>query len=108
MKFVLMALWVGNQIRNAITLRSVKNNILTMIIIKTYKFYFDFQEDAYKKIYLHAKDIAIDEESVTVKLLDGSKTFEVVGHEYGFERDFYVIHLKEDLPLDVDLTLDIR
>jgi hypothetical protein len=76
-------------------------------MLETMKFDVDIQE-TYKKIYLHAKDIAIDEDSVTVKLKDESKSFEVVGHEFGFERDFYVIHLSEALPTGVELTLDIR
>ncbi len=43
------------------------------------------------KIYMHSKEIAIDEESVT---LAGNT---IIGHEYDLEREFYVIHLENAL-----------
>jgi len=63
-------------------------------------------DNIYKKIYLHAKDIAIDESSVVVKTQAG-ESFTVKGHEYGFERDFYVIHLDKDMPVGESFTLEM-
>ena len=42
------------------------------------------------KIHLHAKQMIIDEDSVTIE-----PKVDIVGHEYDLDREFYVIHLKE-------------
>lgn len=65
-------------------------------------------EDIFTKIFLHAKDIAINEATVTVKTVKEKTVIPVKGHEYDFERDFYIVHLKQQMPLDEDLVLEIR
>jgi len=57
---------------------------------------------------LHAKNILIQEGSVEVKSnKEGSTRLSITGHEYGFERDFYVIHLGEDLPTNEEMVVTI-
>jgi aminopeptidase N len=76
---------------------------LTFTVISDNAWYGD---DIYTKIYLHAKDIAIDESSVVVKNQAG-EALRVKGHEYGFERDFYVIHLGQDMQVGETYTLEM-
>ena len=45
-------------------------------------------------ISLHAKEIEIVEESVSVTKAEGS-ALHVTGHEYDVDRSFYVIHLAQ-------------
>ena len=45
-------------------------------------------------ISLHAKEIEITEESVSVTKAEGS-ALHVTGHEYDVDRSFYVIHLAQ-------------
>lgn len=54
------------------------------------------------KIFLHSKQIIIDEESVIVKETNTDKSLAVKGHEYDIDREFYVIHLAEDLKSQQD------
>ena len=62
-----------------------------------------------RRIFLHAKNILIYEGNVGVYLKDDPKVkFPVIGHEYGFERDFYVIRLEQDLPIGKELVVTIR
>jgi len=55
------------------------------------------------KIYLNAKNILIDEASVRVEV-NGEQAV-VAGHEYDLDRERYVLHLEEDMPEDVDISL---
>ncbi len=50
----------------------------------------------HSRIYFHAREIAVDEESVSVSNILISD-LEVAGHEYDLERDFYVIHMASPL-----------
>ena len=69
-------------------------------------------ESLRKKIYLHSKEIQIDESSVAVKMQsveDGY--FNVSGHEYDREREFYIVHLEDELDAtpfmnDYDLSMN--
>ena len=54
------------------------------------------------KIHLHAKQMIIDEGSVTIE-----PKVDIVGHEYDLDREFYVIHLKEPLKDGDNYTLEI-
>ena len=45
------------------------------------------------KIILHSKELIIDEASVEVVSSDGLITFNVIGHEYDIDREFYVMYL---------------
>ena len=59
------------------------------------------------QITMHAKDIAISEHTVTVKKADGT-VMQVKGFEYGFERDFFIIHLMQPMPFDEELTIEMQ
>ena len=61
------------------------------------------------KIRLHAKQLIIDEDSVTVKTIELiPANIQVVGHEYDIDREFYVIHLEEALKDGYNYTLYIE
>ena len=57
---------------------------------------------------MHAKDIAIDEGSVVVKRATTGDVIDIKAHEYGFERDFYIVHLKQPMPFNEDLTIEMK
>ena len=54
------------------------------------------------RIVFHCKDIIIDENLVEVLTARTPNT--IVGHEYDLEREFYVIHVEEDLWQEVQTT----
>ncbi len=60
------------------------------------------------KLTLHSKQIKIKEESVK---LERTKFFQsdigIKGHEYDLDREFYVIHLDQDLEPNTDYVLSI-
>ena len=61
------------------------------------------------KIRLHAKQLIIDEDSVTVTTTELIPTdVKVMGHEYDKDREFYVIHLEQALKDGDNYTLDIE
>ena len=62
-----------------------------------------FKSHGSDKIRLHAKELIIDETSVMVS----DPKYSVIGHEYDLDREFYVIHLSEELVDNTDYTLDI-
>ena len=71
-----------------------------------YKYFFCLQRYPFN-ITMHAKDIAIDESSVKVTKANGD-VMKIKGFEYGFERDFFIVHLMQPLPLDEDLTIEMK
>ena len=58
-------------------------------------------------VKLHIKQIIINESSVTVKDVSNNQNIPIMGHEYDLDREFYVIHLKDDLRPDslYDVTI---
>ena len=60
------------------------------------------------KIRLHAKQLIIDEDSVTVSQNIITPNIKVKGHEYDLDREFYVVHLEEALKDGDNYTLDIE
>ena len=60
------------------------------------------------KIRLHAKQLIIAEDSVTVSQNIITPNIKVIGHEYDIDREFYVIHLEEALKEGDNYTLHIE
>ena len=58
-------------------------------------------------ITMHAKDIAINEKTVTVKRANG-ETIQIKGFEYGFERDFFIIHLMQPMNFNEEMTIEMQ
>lgn len=58
--------------------------------------YKEGQDYSSKKIVLHSKEIAIHEETVQV-FNHNQERYQIIGHEYDIEREFYIIHTAQDL-----------
>lgn len=63
--------------------------------------------DLYKKVYLHSLDTSINEMAVAVYAESGTE-IKVVGHEYDLDRQFYVIHLDTEMPMETTVFLNVR
>ncbi len=80
--------------------------LFVILLCSLFLVFSPFQDD-FSKIFVHIKELAIKERSVVVRRNNGS-TIGIRGHSYNIERDFYMIHLKEPLPLYEELALEIR
>ena len=59
-------------------------------------------------ITLHAKQLKIIEEDVTVAIAGSeNETLNIIGHEYDKDREFYIIHLVEKLTAATDYVVFI-
>ena len=77
----------------------LKENFTTQGYVKVH-----FQSHGSSKIRLHAKEMIIDESTVTISDFTDNK---IIGHEYDLDREFYVIHLDKALPENTNFTMDI-
>ena len=73
-----------------------------------FKFKAETTDDASlkNKIVLHAEQLIIEDDLVTVMEVGGS-TVEVIGYEYDKDRQFYILHLAEDMTSGKEYTVNI-